>query len=99
MYAIDFARRAELDILEIGLVLEAERGAVFAVNYLRGMRERIESLSEMPRQTRERKELGHGHDALILTPYIVFYQVADNTVLVKRVLHGSRKITKRMFGE
>lgn len=99
MYAIDYARRAELDILEIGLLLESERGAVFAVNYLRSMRERIESLSEMPRRTRERKELRHGHHALILSPYIVFYQVTDNTVVVKRVLHGSRKITKRMLNE
>ena len=46
---------------------------------------------------RERKELGSGRRAILVSPYIVFYRVVGDVVFVQRVLHGARNITADLF--
>lgn len=99
MFRIEYTARAELDLMEIGLYLEGERGPEFAIAYLRDMRDRIATLSQMPRRTRERTELGRGQHALILRPYLAFYRVEGDVVRIQRIVRGSRKITRRLLRE
>lgn len=99
MYRVDVSKRAEIDLIEIGLEIESERGAQFANDYLIRLIEQIETLSEMPRRTRERTELAAGQHALILPPYMAFYRIEGDVVRVQRVLLGSRRITARMLRE
>ena len=45
---------------------------------------------------RERKELGSGRRAILVSPYIVFYSVADDIVFVQRMLHCAPTITSEL---
>ncbi len=98
MFRIEYSRRAKVDVEEIGLRIEADRGESAAAAYLAAMREKIGTLSEMPRRTRERTEIGPGQHALILGPYLVFYKVIGNEVVyIQRVIRGSRPIKAGML--
>jgi toxin ParE1/3/4 len=38
----------------------------------------------------ERPELGPGIRSISLSPYVIYYEVTDEAVIILRVLHGAR---------
>ena len=98
-YDIVYSDNARRDLEQIGLYLEQQRGTEFAARYLARMRVRIESLRLNAMLFRERRELGPGARVLVETPYLIFYQVAEQTVYIQRVLHGSRKVSPAMLSD
>lgn len=54
-------------------------------------------LIEHPRAGEARPELGRDVRRVVEAPYLLFYRVTDDEVEVIRVLHGARRITRRMM--
>jgi toxin ParE1/3/4 len=54
------------------------------------------SLSRFPEIGRQRPQLGAGVRAFPVRrfPYVVFYTIEADLVLLKRLLHGARKLTR-----
>jgi plasmid stabilization system protein ParE len=48
---------------------------------------------------RERPELGPGRRALLIGPWIAFYRIEAETVLVLRILHSARDVKADLFGD
>lgn len=73
------------------------REARFVSAYMTRLRSRIERLSDDAHRYRLRPELGEGRRALVEPPYLVFYRIEADRVLIQRILHGARKITPDAF--
>jgi toxin ParE1/3/4 len=86
---------AETDTFEILAGLEVKAGAPVAERYARRFRDAISRLIEMPRSGAPRPALGTDARCVIVLPYLLIYDytVADDTIVLLRILHGRRRIT------
>lgn len=75
--------------------LEQARGTSFADLYVDELRSRIRSLSASPERYRLRPRLGKGLRLMPELPYHILFKVEADAVVVVRVVHGRRKITRR----
>ena len=91
---VDYTLAAKRDLQKIRNDLAQARGADFANRYMQGLENRIESLSSQPKRYQVRPKLGKGRRLMPERPYHVIYQVDDQSVLIVRILHGRRKITR-----
>lgn len=87
---------AETDTFAVLDHLEAKAGAQVAERYARRFRAAIERLIEMPQSGAPRPALGSDTRCLIVPPYLLIYDYAlgDDIVVLLRVLHGRRRITR-----
>lgn len=97
MYSIRYSALAKADLAEIADYLEREAGPKIARGVIRRIRRQIRMLERDANRYRERAELGPGRRALLIGPWIAFYRVETNLVLVQRVLHSARNITPDLF--
>jgi toxin ParE1/3/4 len=40
----------------------------------------------------------HGYRFIVVSPYLVFYRIIDNDVIMHRILHGRRYYLRELFG-
>jgi toxin ParE1/3/4 len=52
----------------------------------------FQNMSSFPFSGSPRPDLGHGIRSALAPPYVVFYAVRSDHIIVLRVLHGSRNI-------
>ena len=79
--------------------LAAKAGANVAVRYDADFDALYQRLKQFPESGAPRRKLGETVRIGVVFPYVVFYRYveADDIVFVLRVLHGRRKITRRML--
>jgi toxin ParE1/3/4 len=41
--------------------------------------------------------INHGYRFIVVHPYLVFYRIIDNTVIIHRILHGRRDYLRELF--
>lgn len=63
----------------------------------------ISSLAEFPNMGAVLSEddfplLQRGYRFIVVNPYLVFYRVIEDTVMVHRILHGRRDYLRELFG-
>ena len=91
-YRIRYTASANNDLLEAWLYI-AEDNLSAADRMLDKIAVDTRALSENPRMGRARDELAPGLRSWpTSTPYIVFYFVQNNDILITRVLHHARDI-------
>ena len=90
--------RAETDLEEI-LEYLSEYSTGAAERLAHNIDERCRVLSENPMLGRAREELGIGVRSLVVDKYLLFYRIRDDSIRILRILHGSRKITRKMIKE
>lgn len=39
-----------------------------------------------------------GYRFIVVNPYLIFYRIIDNTVIIHRILHGRRDYLRELFG-
>jgi|GEM_PF-4839202 len=61
--------------------------------------DRTRSRQDFPLIGEARPWLGKGVRRVVERPYLIFYRLGENVVLVLRVLHGARRITRRLLRE
>jgi toxin ParE1/3/4 len=51
---------------------------------------KFQAIAAQPLMGRERKELAAGLRSMPLAPYVIYYQVLTDGIVIVRVLHGAR---------
>ena len=74
-FEIRYADPAKSDLSDIADYLEKEASDTVARAVLSRIRLQIRALETNALRYRERKELGEGHRAILIGPYIAFYRV------------------------
>ena len=99
MASINFTNIAREDSRSIFADLQTKAGEFTVEKYLTEFRRLYDHLSDFPESGAPRRKLGATVRIGIVFPYLIFYRYieADDAVLVLRVLHGRRKITRRML--
>ncbi len=92
---IRYTIEAEADLDKIWNDLKVARGTDFADQYMQELKTRIGTLDQHPRRYRLRPKFGKGRRLMPEDPYHVIYRVDLDKVLIVRVMHGSRNITRR----
>lgn len=41
--------------------------------------------------------LRHGYRFIVVHPYLVFYRIIENTIIIHRILHGRRDYLRELF--
>ena len=89
--------KAQQDIDDIVSHLQFEAGHGVAVVHLKKFNDAIVGLTDFPEIGAPRPRLGQGIRILVLTPYLVIYRVTNEEVVVRRVLDGRRRITRKLI--
>lgn len=92
-------RDAETDRDVILDYLEREAGVQTAAAYAERFAESIERLIDFPGSGAPRPALGAETRIAIVYPYLLIYDysIASNAIVLLRILHGRRNITRRLF--
>ena len=87
--------RAERDVIEIldGL---ARDNAAAATDLNAQFNQRLTQLTRLPRMGRLRSDIDDGLRGLLVRPYVLFYRIENDDILVVRVLHGSRDLRQAL---
>ena len=97
MPRIRFTNSAETDLLELWLTI-AEENFVAADESLDAIQATVSLLGTQPEMGRARPELADGLRSFpTRTPYIIFYLLNADGLLVVRVLHHARDIDADYF--
>lgn len=91
--------RAKRDTADIVAYLAAEAGRSTAIKYLDLFDDLYNTLARFPESGAPRPKLGKAVRISLMAPYIVIYEYAaeTDTVIVLRVVHGSRRITAKLL--
>jgi toxin ParE1/3/4 len=87
----DLNDQADADLLQIYRYL-AERNPAAAESLARDIDGKFKNLSRFPFIGRDRSTLAPGIRSIVTHPYVIFYKVEDERVVIARVLHGRRDI-------
>ena len=85
------SEHAKFDLNEIWIFV-ARQNQRAADTLLKKILERVNDQAEFPFAGRGRDDLSPGLRSFVVSPYVVFYRVLDDTLEIVRVLHGSRDI-------
>lgn len=74
-----------------------------AENLLQKLDDQISNLAEFPYMGSVLSEddfplLQRGYRFIVVHPYLVFYRVIEDTVIIHRILHGRRDYLRELFG-
>jgi toxin ParE1/3/4 len=87
---------ADADTAHVTADLGAKAGATVADRYVSDFDKLYQRLADHPRSGAPRPALGRHVRICIVSPYVVIYEYieADDTVMIMRIVHGRRKITR-----
>jgi toxin ParE1/3/4 len=99
MVQVVITELADADIEQIYSYIASEAGEASAEKYDRLFDDLFERLADHPESCQTRPRLGAAIRAGIVYPYIVIYRFhpEDNTVRIFRVVHGRRKLTRKLL--
>jgi toxin ParE1/3/4 len=99
MANVIITREAHEDSAEIYDYLLAEAGLVTAEKYMQYFTVLYKELSDYPEAYQRRPEITRETRAGVVSPYLVLYRYieADEIVLIQRIIHGSRRITRKIL--
>ena len=81
------------DLVEILDYLEGRDPAV-AARFGAALEEKFRLLSDFPMMGRSREELGPSLRSSLVVPYVVYYRPLDDGIILVRVVHSSRDVTR-----
>jgi toxin ParE1/3/4 len=85
------SEQADADLLQIYRHLSSQSPAG-AASIAREIARKFQNLSDFPFIGRERSSLAQGLRSIVVYPYVVFYMVDRDAIVIVRVLHGHRDI-------
>jgi toxin ParE1/3/4 len=88
---------AEQDIVDLGRSLLERAGRITSDAMVERIFTKIELLGEFPRIGMPRDDFRPGTRVSAARPYLIFHTIANDTVIVLRVLHGARDIKPEML--
>ncbi|HAH09582.1 MAG TPA: hypothetical protein DCL54_02730 [Alphaproteobacteria bacterium] len=99
MTSVILSQAASNDEREILQYLADSADDAVLTKYVKRFREVYQQLSQHPESGSLQPHLGKGTRMRVVAPYNVYtdYDETQDIVVILRVLHGSRKITRRMM--
>jgi toxin ParE1/3/4 len=94
-----FAPQAIDDLGGVLTSLPERAGRPVADNYAEQFRSAFERLVAHPRSGSPRFRFGRNVRIIVVQPYIVTYRAQADDVVILRVMHGHRRITRRTVTE
>jgi len=91
--------QAKADLREIWYSIASDRDERTADRVVTEIFDKCQSHAQFPESGRLREELCRGLRSFPVRPYVVFYMPVEDTILVIRILHGRRDLTRVQFGE
>jgi toxin ParE1/3/4 len=96
-HKIVLAPRATHDLIRLYDYLEERAGARLARSYIDRIDALFDVLADFPGIGAPRPELGASVRSSGIWPYVIFYQVGDDSLHVLRIVHGRRNITSEIL--
>ena len=87
---------AQVDIDDILLYTRKQWGVDQRRRYGTQLRQGMRSLVERPELGRTRDEVYSGCRSLVIERHVVYYRIAENEIIVGRVLHSSQDHTGKV---
>ncbi|WP_135556854.1 type II toxin-antitoxin system RelE/ParE family toxin [Paenibacillus cymbidii] len=80
----------------------SQDNVVAAERLLEKLDQQIKSLANFPNMGSVLSEekytlIQRGYRFIVVNPYLVFYQIVDDTVIIYRILHGRRDYLRELF--
>lgn len=96
MTVLIVSAKAETDTFDILNELEAKAGTAVSVRYATRFRDSVARLLEMPEIGSLRPALGAETRGVVIAPYVMIYDYIekDELIVLLRILHGRRNISK-----
>src|SRR5436309_16037293 len=85
-----YAPRAQRDLEEIAEYL-LQRSPSGAANVLAAIRASVETLEAFPEIGRIVDDTGHRRLPVVRFPYVIYYRIAGNEILILHIRHASRR--------
>ncbi|MEK5645874.1 addiction module toxin RelE [Paenibacillus rhizosphaerae] len=81
----------------------SQENALAAEDLLQKLDDQISNLTEFPYLGSVLSDddfplLKRGYRFIVVQPYLVFYRVIEDTVIIHRILHGRRDYLRELFG-
>jgi len=100
-YKIRYAPAAVDDMDEIFSYISQDNMAATEI-MLKKINGEITKLAEFPNigsvlSDEEYTIIKHGYRFVVVHPYLVFYRIIDNTVIIHRILHGRQNYLRELF--
>ncbi len=100
-YKIKYTPVAVDDMDEIFSYISKDN-IIGAENLLKKITQGITRLAELPNMGSVLSEeeytlINRGYRFIVVQPYLVFYRIIDNTVIIHRILHGRRDYLRELF--
>jgi toxin ParE1/3/4 len=96
MTPVELSPRAKLDLFDITIHLSNAAGIVVAEMYSARFKSHLARLAEFPAIGTPRSRLGKNVRMLVEHPYLLLYSFDGAAVRVLRVLHGRRRMTRKL---
>lgn len=96
---LDVSDRAKDDLDEIVFTIATENGKTVAQEWLLRLRHAIFMLRDFPELGVRKTRLGRLVRRIVERPYVIYYTFDGTTVRISRVLHGRRKVTRKLLKE
>ena len=94
-----YSPAASRDLSAILSVIAENAGARAAARWRKSFIERTNALTRQPRLGAVDEDLGPGRRRLVVSPYLVVYELATpNEVAILRIIHGARDLPA-LFGD
>ena len=99
MTTVEIAPDAQSDIVSITEGLAVDAGKAVALRYGAEFVAAVRQLSEFPRLGAPRPKFGAEVRLWTIHPYVLYYRYSARTdrLLVLRIVHGRRKVTRRLL--
>ena len=88
---LSFSPRAADDLEEIGNYI-ARDSPSRAASFLDELESHCRVMTEMPRASPPREDLGPGLRMAVHKNYLILFRVLEDTVRIERIVHGARRI-------
>ena len=82
--------RADEDLFEISLYLARQASIETAERFIQDLHRKFALLADNPGLGRRREDLLHSLRSIPQGNYVIFYRADPDSILIVRVLHGSR---------
>jgi toxin ParE1/3/4 len=92
------APAARADLRDIRIFSKAQFGAATAGSYMTGLHARFALVLGNPRAGRGEPDLGSGLRSIAYRSHRIYYQVADDGVLIVRILHQAQDVAPALGG-
>lgn len=96
MGRLRYSRAARADLETITLDIIHNSGAAVAERVIARLEKSLANVAEFPGTGRKRPGLGRNVWSWPMRPWVAFYRITGEDVEVIRILHGKRRITRKL---